>query len=187
MTAWAGVDVGKRTIVAAVVAFDGAVLEATRFDANPAGTTELLRLLRRHSHRHPERTRVAIEDPHGLLVAKLMDARFEVYAIHPVASCRFRERHSTSGAKDDRRDAIALANLIRTEPHAHRRVPRNSEVAQALFALTRGQREQKLVVNSQFDRLHSVLSWHYPGALACFKDLASRTDGAHLNLPSPAH
>lgn len=187
MTVSAGVDVGKRTIVVAVVASDGTLLEAARIDAGPTGAIELLRLLRRHSHRHPERTRVAIEDPHGLLVAKLMDARFEVYAIHPVASCRFRERHSISGAKDDKRDAIALANLIRTEPHAHRRVPRDSELAQALFALTRGQRDQTLLVRSQFGRLHSVLSWHYPGSLACFKCLSSRTALITLKLaPTPA-
>jgi transposase len=187
MPSWAGVDVGKRTIVGAVVNADGGVVEALRLPADPEGTQQLVRMLRRHSHRHPERMLIAIEDPHGLLVAKLVAARHQVYAIHPMASARFRERHATSGAKDDRRDAIALANLIRTEAHAHRRVPKNSELAQALFAAVRGQQDQAMQVKGLLDRLHAALVWHYPGALAAFKNLDTRMAFITLQLaPSPA-
>jgi len=55
-----------------------------------------------------------------------------VYAVNPKQVDRFRDRHTVAGAKDDRRDAYVLADALRTDRHAYRRVkpedPRLAEV-----------------------------------------------------------
>ena len=53
---------------------------------------------------------MAIERPDGLLVVALSEWAYAVYPINPNAAERFRERHGTSGAKGDARDA---------RPHAY--------------------------------------------------------------------
>ena len=70
----------------------------------------------------PARIAVAIETPHGLVVAALMARGLSVYAINPKQLDRFRDRHTAAGAKDDRRDAFVLADSLRTDRPAFRRV-----------------------------------------------------------------
>ena len=54
--------------------------------------------------------------------AKLAEAGFTVYPINPLQAARYRERHGTSGAKSDARDAHALADMVRTDAHQLRAV-----------------------------------------------------------------
>ena len=58
---------------------------------------------------------VAIETPRGLLVAALRATGRPVYPINPLAVARYRERTSVSGKKSDHVDAMALANILRTD------------------------------------------------------------------------
>ena len=44
---------------------------------------------------------VGIEIDRGLMVTSLLAAGYEVYAVNPMASSRYRDRHVTSGAKSD--------------------------------------------------------------------------------------
>jgi transposase len=50
-----------------------------------------------------------------------------VYAINPLSVARYRERHSTSGAKSDAADAHLLAEIVRLDRHHHRPVAGDSE------------------------------------------------------------
>ncbi|GAB3852926.1 hypothetical protein GCM10027610_082040 [Dactylosporangium cerinum] len=45
--------------------------------------------------------KVGIETDRGPWVQALVTARYQVYAINPMSVARYRERHSTSGAKSD--------------------------------------------------------------------------------------
>jgi transposase len=65
---------------------------------------------------------VAIEVPHGSVVETLLDRGFAVFAINPKQLDRFRDRFTVAGAKDDRRDAMVLADSLRTDGHLFRRV-----------------------------------------------------------------
>ena len=47
------------------------------------------------------RVKVGIETDRGPWVAALVAAGYEVFAINPMSVARYRERHSTSGAKSD--------------------------------------------------------------------------------------
>jgi transposase len=47
------------------------------------------------------RVKVGIETDRGPWVQALIAAGYEVFAINPMSAARYRERHSTSGAKSD--------------------------------------------------------------------------------------
>jgi hypothetical protein len=58
---------------------------------------------------------VGIEVPHGPVVETLLKRGFGVHTINPKELDRFRDRFSMSGAKDDRRDALVLADGLRAD------------------------------------------------------------------------
>ena len=59
------------------------------------------------------RVKVGIETERGQWVQALIAAGYEVFAINPLSVARYRERHSTSGAKSDAADAHLLAEIVR--------------------------------------------------------------------------
>ena len=71
---------------------------------------------------------MAIEVPHGPVVDALLDRGFAVYAINPKQLDRLRDRISVAGAKDDRRDAWVLADSLRTDRYAFRRLSNDEPV-----------------------------------------------------------
>ena len=70
----------------------------------------------------PHAVGVAIEIPHGPVVETMMERGFTVHSVNPKQLDRFRDRFSPAGAKDDRRDARVLADALRTDGHAFRRL-----------------------------------------------------------------
>ena len=70
----------------------------------------------------PPSIAVAIEVPHGSVVETLLDRGFAVFAINPKQLDRFRDRFSVAGSKDDRLDALVLADSLRTDGHLFRRI-----------------------------------------------------------------
>lgn len=65
---------------------------------------------------------VGLETRWGVLVDTLLEQGFAVFAINPKQLDRFRDRFTAGGAKDDRRDAHAAADALRTDRRAFRRV-----------------------------------------------------------------
>src|SRR5687768_15769692 len=55
----------------------------------------------------PSEVTVASETDRGLFVSALVAAGYTVLAVNPLSTSRYRERHSTSGAKSDHGDAKA--------------------------------------------------------------------------------
>lgn len=49
-----------------------------------------------------------------------MERGFRLYSVNPRQLDRFRDRFSPSGAKDDSRDALVLADSLRTDPKSFR-------------------------------------------------------------------
>jgi hypothetical protein len=45
--------------------------------------------------------------------------------------------HSVARAKSDHADAMTLANILRTDSHAHRKMPADTDLAQAIAVLAR--------------------------------------------------
>jgi len=76
--------------------------------------------------------KVGLETERGSWVAALVAAGYEVFAINPMSVARYRERHSTSGAKSDTGDAHLLAEIIRLDRAHHRPVAGDSALGEAI-------------------------------------------------------
>src|SRR5207253_10720430 len=70
--------------------------------------------------------RIGIETDRGAWVQALLAAGYRVYAINPMSVARYRERHSTSGAKSDAGDAHVLAEIVRLDRVHHRQIAGDS-------------------------------------------------------------
>jgi transposase len=135
----------------------------------------------------PGEVTVATETDRGLFVAALVAAGYVVLAVNPMSTSRYRERHSTSGAKSDPGDAFVLAELARTDAHNHRPVAGDSELAEAVKVLARAHQSLIWSRQRQANQLRSTLREFYPGALEAFDELASSDALAVLALaPTPS-
>jgi hypothetical protein len=77
----------------------------------------------------PGQVVIGIETDRSPWVTALVASGYRVYAINPMSVARYRERHSTSGAKSDAGDAWLLAGLVRTDAARHRPVAGDSPAA----------------------------------------------------------
>jgi transposase len=116
---------------------------------------------------------VGIETDRGPWVAALVAAGYQVYAINPMQVARYRERHSTSGAKSDAGDAHVLAEIVRLDRDHHRLVAGDSALAEGIKLLARS--HQSLIWDRQRAvlRTRSVLREYFPAALEAFDDLTA--------------
>jgi len=134
----------------------------------------------------PDQVVVGIETDRGPWVQALLAAGYQVYAINPLSASRYRERHVTSRAKSDPRDAKVLADLVRTDRRHHRPIAGDSELAEAVKALARTHQNLIWTRQRQTNALRSTLREFYPAALVAFDDLASRDALAVLaKAPTP--
>ena len=113
---------------------------------------------------------VAIETCRGLLVARLRATGRPVFAINPLAVARYRDRHSVARRKSDAGDAAVLANILRTDMAAHRPLPADSELAQAIAVLARAQQDAVWDRSQAHNKLRSQLREFYPAILAAFAE-----------------
>lgn len=119
----------------------------------------------------PAEVVIATETDRGLFVGAMVAAGYTVVAVNPMSTSRYRERHSTSGAKSDPGDARVLAELARTDAHNHRPVAGDSDLAEAVKVLARAHQSMIWTRQRQTNQLRSTLREFYPGALTCFDDL----------------
>jgi transposase len=114
-----------------------------------------------------------------------------VYSINPMAVARYRERYRSARAKSDHADAMALANILRTDADVHRALPADSELVQAVTVLARAQQDAVWNRAQLINQLRSHLKQYFPAALAAFHrrgvGLDSREARAVLAVaPDPA-
>ncbi len=129
---------------------------------------------------------VATETDRGLFIGALVATGYTVLAVNPMSTSRYRERHSTSGAKSDPGDAKVLADLARTDAHNHRPIAGDSELAEAVKVLARAHQTMIWSRQRQTNQLRSALREFYPAALEAFDDLAGRDALAVLAIaPTP--
>lgn len=135
----------------------------------------------------PSQVVVGIETDRGPWVQALLAAGYQVFAINPLSVSRYRERHSTSGAKSDPADARVLAELVRTDRQHHRPIAGDSELAEAIKVLARAHQGLCWMRGRQLNLLRSTLREFYPAALVAFDELGHADALAVLQLaPTPA-
>jgi transposase len=132
----------------------------------------------------PSEVVVATETDRGLFVGALVAAGYTVLTVNPMSTSRYRERHTTSGAKSDPGDARVLAELARTDGHNHRPVAGDTELAEAVKVLARTHQSLIWTKQRQVNQLRSTLREFYPAALEAFAELGSRDALAVLAVAS---
>ena len=130
---------------------------------------------------------VGIETDRGPWVAALRAAGYQVFAINPLSSARYRERHSTSGAKSDAGDAHILAEIVRLDRDHHRQVAGDTDLVDAVKLLARAHQTAIWERTRHVLRLRSALREYFPAAIEAFEDLAAKDTLVLLaRAPSPA-
>ncbi|WP_446751262.1 IS110 family transposase [Streptomyces noboritoensis] len=163
---YCGIDWAERTHDVALVDDTGRLLAKRHITDDAAGYTILLDLLTEHGDTEENPIPVAIETSRGLLVAVLRTGKRQVFAINPMAAARYRDRHSVSRKKSDPGDALVLANVLRTDMHAHRPLPGDSDLGRAIAVLARAQQDATWNRQQTANQLRSLLREYYPAALA---------------------
>ncbi len=130
---------------------------------------------------------VGIETDRGPWVTALRAAGYQVFAINPLSAARYRQRHSTSGAKSDAGDAHVLAEIVRLDRDHHRPIAGDSDLADAVKLLARAHQTAVWERTRQVLRLRSTLREYFPAAVEAFEDLAAPDALALLaRAPDPA-
>ncbi|MFE1175542.1 IS110 family transposase [Streptomyces sp. NPDC058773] len=165
---YCGIDWAENHHDVALVDDSGQLLAKRRISDDAAGYQLLLDLLVEHGDTEDDPIPVAIETSRGLLVAVLRTGKRQVFAINPMAAARYRDRHSVSRKKSDHGDALVLANILRTDMHAHRALPNDSDLARAVAVLARAQQDAIWNRQQLSNQLRSLLREYYPAALDAF-------------------
>ena len=134
-----------------------------------------------------EDVRIAIEVPHGAVVESLLERELAVFSISPRQLDRFRDRFSMSGAKDDRRDALVLADSLRTDAHCFRRLSLSPEPMIILREWSRMAEDLGTEHSRLAGRLREQLLRYYPQFLRAVGDPTQEWAMALWErLPSPS-
>jgi transposase len=140
-----------------------------RISDDAEGYRRLLELLAGAGDTVEDPIPVAVETARGLLIACLRTTGRQVYSINPMAVARYRERYRVTRAKSDHADAMALANILRTDAGVHRPLPADSELVQAIAVLARAQQDAVWNRGQLSNQLRSHLKQYFPAALAVFQ------------------
>jgi transposase len=171
LSLYCGIDWATDHHDVAVVDDDGRIVARGRVDNDAAGFAQLLTLLAEAGDTAVNPIPVAIETDRGLWVAALRATGRVIYPINPLAASRYRARYAVSGAKSDATDAVLLANIIRTDPDAHRPLPADTELAQAIRVLARAQQDAVWARQQVGNQIRDLLKDFYPAALVAFAEL----------------
>ena len=168
MAVYCGIDWAEGHHDIALVDDDGKLVGKRRIDESVEGFAELVAMFADLGDSVDALIPVAIETPRGLLVAALRAAGRPIYPINPLAVARYRERTSVSGKKSDHIDAMALANILRTDAHLHRMLPDDSDLARSVTVLARAHQDAVWRRTKAVQELRARLREYYPGLLAAF-------------------
>jgi transposase len=183
MGCYVGVDVAKHFHVAAIVDEVGQVLRTLHFDNNLTGFQRFDQIL-------SSEMLVALEATGhygNALRDWLLSCGFEVHVFNPLKTNRFRD-FNIQWRKNDERDAIAIAHLLRLgERQLYHPFPPKSRALRQLV------RHRALLVQARArakNQLRAMLDEVFPEYQACalFSDVFGSTSLALLShYPSPAH
>jgi transposase len=150
----------------------GRTLARARLKQGAAGMTRLHAMIGEHAGGGEEpAVRVGIETDRGLWVMALTAAGYEVFAINPLQTSRYRDRHQVSGGKSDAGDAHVLADMVRTDSHQLRQVAADTPGAQAVKVVARAHKTLIWERARHVNRLRHQLLDFFPAAVEAFGDL----------------
>ncbi|WP_370268639.1 IS110 family transposase [Streptomyces sp. V4I8] len=163
-------------------------LATARLPEGVEGIAKLHALIARHGGEdlEPGQVAVGIETDRGPWAQALIAAGYLVYAVNPKQAARFKERYTTSGAKSDKGDAHALADMVRIDRDQLRPIAGDSDQAQAVRVVARAHQTLIWERTRTFQRLRSTLREYFPGALTAYAGLElTSTDAMELLIKAP--
>lgn len=163
---FAGVDWASEEHTMSILDANRKELENKAYPHSGAGLNQLADRLSTLSNGDPATVAVGIETPHGAVVETLMERGFAVFSLNPKQMDRFRDRHSVSGAKDDRRDAYVIADAVATDMKKFHRVKLSGPQLIRLRELCRSTADIKQIQNQAGNQLRDLLNRYFPQMLA---------------------
>ncbi len=164
----------------------GKRLAAVRLPEGVEGVRRFHELVAAHVE-DPDEVTIATETDRGLFVGAMVAAGYRVLAVNPMSTSRYRERHSTSGAKSDPGDAFVLAELARVDGHNHRPFAGDTELAEALKILARAHQSMIWTRQRQTNQLRSTLREFYPARWKPSTTSPAATRSRSWPWPRPPH
>jgi len=151
----------------------GVKLATARLPEGVEGIARLHALIARYGGERvePARVVVGIETDRGPWVQALVGSGYRVFGINPRQAARFKERYTTSGAKSDKGDAHALADMVRIDRAQLRAIAGDSEQAQAVKVVARAHQTLIWERTRTMMRLRIALREYFPAALVAYADL----------------
>ena len=182
---FAGIDWATETHFAALIDGDGEVLSEWSFSHSFDGLTSFV--VRMKKEGGPAGVIVCVEIGAPLVVDQLLHAGFTVYAINPKQADRYRDRYTVAGAKDDRRDALVLAQAVRTDRATMRPVEKDSDLAEEIRIRDRA-RTRKVEERTRLsNQLRQTLSRYFPVLIELGREMHDSFFLALLRVcPDPA-
>ena len=154
-----GVDWGSEAHQVAVIDGDRHLLAQRSIEHSGLALSQLVDWLAGKAD--PSRIAIAIEVPRGPVVETLVERGFQVFSLNPKQLDRFRDRHTAAGAKDDRRDAFVLADSLRTDQPAFRRVRLDDPLIIQLRELSRMDEDLQKQLSRLSNQLREQLNRFY--------------------------
>ncbi|SCL35914.1 Transposase [Micromonospora aurantiaca] len=134
----------------------------------------------------PAQVLVCIETDRGPWVRALIAAGYQVFGVNPKQAARHRELVSLSGAKSDKGDAHALADMVRTRRHQLRQIAADSDLAEAVKVVARAHQTLIWERTRHMLRLRAALREYFPAALDAYQPLTlTGTDTLELLAKAP--
>ena len=182
---FAGIDWATETHFAALIGGDGEVLSEWSFPHSFEGLTSFVDRLKKEGG--PAGVIVCVESGAPLVVDQLLHAGFTVYSINPKQADRYRDRYTVAGAKDDRRDALVLAQAVRTDRASMRPVEKDSDLAEEIRIRDRA-RTRKVEERTRLsNQLRQTLSRYFPVLIELGREMHDSFFLALLRVcPDPA-
>lgn len=166
----------------------GRRLAAARLAEGVEGIARLHALIARHGGPDIEAGQVVvgIETDRGPWVQALIASGYQVFAINPRQVNRFKDRYAASGAKSDKGDAHALADMVRIDRAQLRAVAGDSDQGQAVKVVARTHQTLIWERTRAMQRLRTVLREYFPAALEAYAELTlSGADTVELLVKAP--
>lgn len=181
-----GIDWSEEQHEVEVMAASGQRLGSLRIAHGVEGLAKLQETISEFAG-EPSEVVVGVEADHGLLVNALVGSGYQVYPINPLTAARYRDRHSLAGNKSDRRDALMLANVVRTDRHLLRPLAGDSEPALEIRARARAHLRAIRLQGQLRNQLRSLLLEFYPAVVPLLAEDDIRDALAVLAVaPTPA-
>ncbi|MGW6412598.1 IS110 family transposase [Streptomyces vinaceus] len=188
VVSWIGDDGAESHHDVEVQDATGRRLATVRLPEGVEGLARLHELVAHHGGEDPQPADVTIgtETDRGAWVRALTAVGYRVYAANPRQAARFKERYATSGAKSDKGDAHALADMVRIGHAQLRPVAGDSDQAQAVKVVARAHQTLIWERTRAFQRMRAAPREYYPAALAAYADLTlTSTDALELLVKEP--